>query len=617
MISTLANLAAEHVADCSQCQGAEPRQLAAALAVALEHCAVTWRHSGSPKPNAATLVHVAGSALYLCDKTSTAAPYASELRAPMACFCSWVAPKVQSLTFAELERTIAAELGEHGQLNGILPGVFAVAAHEPMLRATAAAGELRELADSAPGDIMRDVIDDALKVTAKGGEPYKLSPAERGQLSGDIQKHAKLLAKALPAWPSSVADVTRTREGMLLWSAVAADYISALPGGGPVADGLRRLAAKEVSQVPLDGMSAPTPTRMWKVWWRPAPPRGYRSRSGVLMRLASAVLAGVTWPAIQRARKPARSPALPLDTGREVSAVLATRSAKQVDGEQLSLLTYQGDIALRTKGLKITAGRVAMIGQAAGRYLLEKAPAVLGTVYAHRVVRFLLQRVADQHFAGVDNPQRVDIVGGWAKLADVAGVPKKRRQEVKPILEMLSILDFHQPGWKSYGLVHVQEQLAAPGRKALLIVTMALPCLPGWTAGNQSRKRGAKRLTPFLREPCRYVGRRNEHAGQWGLMQRLAQHMAERPAELTHNNGAVVKLNLLRRYASDHGLSWPTARKMVANFCDATQGPVMLTKRGDVLSLGEFYAPELAVLREGAGLVSKAKKRRARRKKPA
>lgn len=383
------------------------------------------------------------------------------------------------------------------------------------------------------------------------------------------------------------------QDGMLLWDARAANYLDLFKKEGATqAESLRTKARERWTSYKTkhqEKVAIHESTDVWSVCWA-----NTKDENAVTPLKFIWVLAKVLWlDVVQRYRAKPRALVFP---------VLKEAIDAHTPGGELQ--RHQGDNILvnhrnekvsdlrRVEPLKkVPALELRVLPQ-----ILRKGSKLLGTLNAYRLLHLEVS-LGHQHALDDNNKdvRALRFEGGWEALAEAAGIPHNKSDEVHAIIAAQAHLCFVSPDG-SYGNLLSYEVRPARrnqrGRVSLILGDALLPDFifsPGFF-GNSRAAREARRLVPMLPLPP-LIGRPNDQGAQVNLQLRILAEMRKRAAELYQEGGILLSRNQLEEFAKDATLPLATLSKVIDRWTkDGDDGNALLeVTEENRYTLGKTY----------------------------
>jgi hypothetical protein len=337
------------------------------------------------------------------------------------------------------------------------------------------------------------------------------------------------------------------------------------------------------------------------------------------------LLAEVLWrdavrPQIDRETR--QRPALAIQVHEDVTRIHSRTFVEEERDGQRALVFDRGEpIALAT------------IADTTVLELVQRGVKLLGSVTAHKALRWEVLTGHMQIMRGDADPRVLTIAGGWSGFAgDVLKLRKKgAADDLKAIVHAQQAVRVTLPNGRNVnGLLSLDETPARGRRRGLVKLTLGTMLLPHFVheIGEGGRDaHNARRLVPVLDLPP-MVGRERDHGAQATLSMLVVRELRVRARELVAEGGAAISLERFAELAHAAGLPPSTLGRVLARWAvDGDDGPAFIVeKERGRYTLGDAHRLERAFL-ETAGKIEiaaseagkrsvearEAKKRRLRR----
>lgn len=275
-------------------------------------------------------------------------------------------------------------------------------------------------------------------------------------------------------------------------------------------------------------------------------------------------------------------------------------------GAQRSLLGEKDTIFSRGGGQLATIDHGS--AEIDARLVSHKA---LGTLVAQKVVRWLVNEAHRQKFVlGLESPDRVSIVGGYAALAAMLGLDSSAAavQALRETIETFHVLEMSSEFWRgrlvSRGLIP-----SAPGRRSVLDLKVHGPFEPGFAQRLKPSEARAFAPMPLPRLLPAFVGRENEWAAQANLHLLWFRELRVRAREFAEAGCTLTITDRQWAALADEAevpkATLPDVRKAFAT--GNKTSPPFLIPEGDVFRLGKAYDVEERSIAYAGGLSSEGR----------
>ncbi len=227
----------------------------------------------------------------------------------------------------------------------------------------------------------------------------------------------------------------------------------------------------------------------------------------------------------------------------------------------------------------------------------------LGGVIGFRVLHFQVCTAHRQYIQGVPDFHRLQVPGACLGLAEAIGSPGKDR-EVRAVVLAQAHLRFRFADGSRGNLLQYEEPIAAaPGRRAVLVMSLGRPLLPGYasalplaTAGR--RHRVDRWLVPFLPDLPRLDSVPPQiQAAAVRLHWWILRELASRPSQLATLGGIRLGETDWQRLAGAAGLSLEYLPRLLASWRAADLCPAFLAEvEPGLWTLGSEHAQAVAFI---------------------
>jgi hypothetical protein len=173
---------------------------------------------------------------------------------------------------------------------------------------------------------------------------------------------------------------------------------------------------------------------------------------------------------------------------------------------------------------------------------------LLASITSHYLWRWFVEQAHKQHLLDVEQPYKIPIIGGYAKLGQLsgAGESKEAKSRIKKIIDMSSMCNYlyHGKTGTYRGNLLSFEYFEAYGRKSSkLTLTLARPLCPGFVEelpDTNSKYNHQRILIPWVRMPL-LVGRNSaHHAPQSSFQLDMLAKMRLRASEIYERGGILL-----------------------------------------------------------------------------
>ena len=234
--------------------------------------------------------------------------------------------------------------------------------------------------------------------------------------------------------------------------------------------------------------------------------------------------------------------------------------------------------------------------------LVTRGASLLGSVYAHRLLRFEIVTAHEQALRHDADPRLIRIDGGWSVLAhDTLKIKNKSAaDDLKAIAYAQQAVRLPLPnGGFQNGLITLRDAPGQGRRKGSIGITLCEMLLPNFVhelIGNGRETREHRRLVPVLRELPPMLGRTNEQGAQATLSMRVMQRLRTHARELAQTGAVTITPDQWTEDADAAKLPRAMLPRVLDRWTqDGDDGPAFLrTPSPGAFTLGEAHAAELA-----------------------
>ncbi len=368
------------------------------------------------------------------------------------------------------------------------------------------------------------------------------------------------------------------------------------PNGKAIAEGIRDKARSLWAEHKKTGG-----TKVWQRWLDPD------SEDMMFPRWAKALLQ-VLWldvvtPQLERA---AIKPASLVMAIAEPVTHLFSRVHREEERNGQRVLPLPGDVIVR-----VAKDAAAIGADTLNAIMVDRGIKLLGSVAAHRVLRWQIFTAHRQALEENPDPRVIRVDGGWSVLAnDVLKMEgKKAPDQVRDIIEAMHATELPLPPQGVYSRLLIRTVYPAVGRRQGRIeLVLGTALLPDYVhslkrlMGTSHDARRALRLVPVLELPP-FVGRNNEHGAQATFSMLLVAHLRDHARELVQEGGVRIDDPTLVRLADAAGLPRSSVAPVMDRwFHDGDDGPALLKRAGDRITLGDAHQVALKFIEQGGQL---------------
>ncbi len=274
-----------------------------------------------------------------------------------------------------------------------------------------------------------------------------------------------------------------------------------------------------------------------------------------------------------------------------------------------------GAIDIRPNGSLVRMGTVVASASLPAD-IVSGLVAAARSLAAHRLLRWVVDRVHAQHAGGRTDFRTVTVVGGYQALA----AELRREGEAQPQHPVRKALDAFQglhltfPGGHAGGLIQYTFHRGARGRPSLLRIVVGDPLLPGFVnslPGRGGKQSAGRWLVPVpTRLPPLPAGERN-HAGAAALQLLVLAEFRRQLSTLMRNGSIAVDWAVLAKAV---GLNTRARDEVVDLWLGPRAGDFLQPVAGRRVTLAPPYRGERQLLEE-AWEQSQANRARARKRR--
>jgi hypothetical protein len=231
--------------------------------------------------------------------------------------------------------------------------------------------------------------------------------------------------------------------------------------------------------------------------------------------------------------------------------------------------------------------------------VIDNVP-VLGRLPAQKLLRFLVHRGWEQRFIEAKPRYEViEIEHGWRGLAHLVGVATgKQADQVRRAVEVLRFTHVRTPLGEG-GLMNYWFEPPAPGRGALLKITLIGPLEPGFVSRIKTGEPCGRWLVPFPSKLPPLIGRPREHSALCNLQLRTLLHMRRNASELAATDSVRIAHADWAQLTDEAGVPRRIADQTLDVWCAGNGSPAFLRRVGpERFTLAAAYKPELTMLRK-------------------
>ncbi len=239
--------------------------------------------------------------------------------------------------------------------------------------------------------------------------------------------------------------------------------------------------------------------------------------------------------------------------------------------------------------------------------LLPQGARLLGSVKAHRLLRWEVITGHRQYLAGNRDARNLRVDGGWQALPEAVGLAATSNavEELRRIVVAQAHLCWTWPDGTRGNMLSYTTRPAVGHRRGMLSLVLGDPLMPHFLfalPGRSPRGREDRRLVPVVDLPP-FVGDRRTHGAQASFQLAVLGEMRRRAMELIENGGVRLADQDLAQLAANVGLASGLVARVIDRWMqDGSDGPAFLARvdgEADRFTLGDAYASALDLLREG------------------
>lgn len=504
-----------------------------------------------------------------------------------------------------------------------------------------------------PNDAHRQAVEDLLTSLAEHGDDVaRYALAYEGAENNPRDRFARLLLeRSRDAWrplanatpPETFEEATRTVEtskGDVLWADEELALVLEKIGGSgkTLADAVRARSAAQIRDLRVDPEAETWATRLaefrakviaanaeearrlieneeprrrpWPQWglawlewlWKwvdskTRPGHAVPGFPGIYQSIAGALWDDVLRPQLEREiRNP---PSLVLPIHENVARVHSRVVKVEAINGQRALVFDDADPMLL----------VPSVAEEATQALVERGVDLLGTVTAHRALRWEVATGHERAMRGDADARVLRIDGGWSVFAnEVLGLKSKAEADrLKAIVYAQDAVQITLPDSSRGRMLTLREWAAQGQRRGRIEIMLGTMLLPHYVheLGERIPKgrklSEARRLIPVCDLPP-FVGRNRDHGPQATLSMLVVRELRGNARELIETGAVRLPLKRWVELARKAGLPLSLLGKVLDRWTqDGPDAPAFLTRTGpDAYTLARTYARELAFIVDGA-----------------
>lgn len=218
--------------------------------------------------------------------------------------------------------------------------------------------------------------------------------------------------------------------------------------------------------------------------------------------------------------------------------------------------------------------------------LASRGAGLMGTLTAHRLVRWAAREAHGRVLAGDPDARVLHVDGGWRSMAEQIGAKSKKAEEQLPaIVAAGALLWWPAPDGDGGGgnLWAATVQRAQGHGRARVELTLGTMLLPYYGIGQRGEH---KALVPLIDMPP-MVGRERDHGAQAAMQLLTLAAIRRRARELVNEGGVALEWLEL---AGQAGVSEALLPRVLDRWTqDGDDGPAFLQRQGNRYTLGNAY----------------------------
>lgn len=406
-----------------------------------------------------------------------------------------------------------------------------------------------------------------------------LADKHKDDLAGAVRQHVERLRHDLTV-PAQLTEATAS-ELVDSFAEVFAKHLESIGDEGKRrATAVRKQNARRANDEGTD---------RWVLWQ-------FTASTRFLALLTEAVWLDARWPHVDRQAR-----------NRAALVIQVHDDVARVHSRAFSLETRNGQRALvfdDTDPIVLSGPSIADESLAK---IVERGTSLLGSVTAHKLLRWEVLTGHEQALQGVPDPRVIAVQGGWSVLAqDVLRIGKKEAaNDLRAILHAQQAVIITLPtGGTAHGLLSFHDTPARGRRRGHIEITLGSMLLPHFaheienTLGKGRNTSEQKRLVPVLRDLPPMVGRPNEHGALATLSMLVVRELRAHARELAEAGAVEIPQERFMALARKAGLPPSVLRLALDRWVsDGDDAPAFLTSpTPGAYSLAAAHAPELAFI---------------------
>ena len=290
---------------------------------------------------------------------------------------------------------------------------------------------------------------------------------------------------------------------------------------------------------------APQPGALWSLWNDPA--RAESLGAPWIELLAYVLWLDVVGPTVTRERK--NPPALVMPVHEDVARIHSRARRLEERSGQRALVFDDHDPIIITP----------TIADEAVNALVARGVGLLGSITAHRALRWELYEGHSRAQRGEADARVLRVDGGWSTFAaDMLGLKKKgSAEDLRAIVHAQASVVMKLPSGSTGNMLALRETPQRGRTRGSIEIVLGTMLLPHFVyelnelGGREASE--ARRLVPVVDLPP-MVGRQNDHGQQATLSMLVVRELRARARELATGEGASIDLDRWAALAQQAGL---------------------------------------------------------------
>ncbi len=278
--------------------------------------------------------------------------------------------------------------------------------------------------------------------------------------------------------------------------------------------------------------------------------------------------------------------------------IVPMQSIKRFDAGERMFLDYNDKETVRL------SNQLSVIDEKILKVILPMGASLMSGLTAIKLVTWQLQVINQQFRDGTPKPDKLIIDGGYRGLREILHLnSNKATEELRAIIAVQAGADFKWPCGAHGNILLYKSIEAAPGRRAVLELTMAEIFCPHYTRRLEhlNPTRGGKKLIPIV-DICGLVDPRRYHGAQARFQQEIIVAMRDRAIEFAMYGGVRFNNNDFSVLARQSQLPASLIPKVIDRMLnDGNDAPAFLDMiEKDTYSLAESFSNAQKFLINGA-----------------